>query len=110
MVDNDEKLYEKMLRTPAFLKPVSSSEEISRFDKFLVGIIEEGSIQRSRVYWNKIFEKEAYYGRKKTTKLIRYAKKIKPITRLVFASNIGKKVKNIILWPLIKVRFKKAYK
>jgi len=109
-VDNNDDLYLKMLQTPAYINQTSTDDEIERLDRFLINIVENGSIQRSGAYWNKVFEKEVLYGRKKTTNLIRKAHKYKKVTKFVFASKAGKFVKKKILKYYEKKSMKKALK
>lgn len=110
-IDNNDDLYIKMMNEPIFVGNVSLEEEEKKFDDFLINIIENGSVQRSKAYWNRIFEREVYTGRKKFTRMIRLANKTRPITSILFASKAGQKLKTAILGIYeSRIMFRKAYK
>lgn len=109
-VDNDDQLYLNMMNEPIFLEGKTLKSEIERFDNFLINIVENGTIQRSGVYWNRVFEKEIYYGRKKFTRLNRLANKTRPVTRVLFNTKAGQFVKKKILDQATKKGLKDAYR
>lgn len=109
VIDNDDELYLKMLQTPAYINPVTTEQEIERLDKFLINIVENGTVQRSGVYWNKLFEKEAVIGRKKMMRIAILSHKFQPVTKHIFKSKMGKQLKRIALKYLENKSFKDVY-
>lgn len=63
-IDNDDDLYLKMLRTPAFKNPESSESVQNRFERFLINIVENGTKQRSGGIFNSREEDIHYMGTK----------------------------------------------
>lgn len=109
-IDNDDARYIEMMNEPVFCKPITLEGELNRLDDFLIHIVENGSAQRSGVYWNKTFEKEFFYGRKRVMRQNDIAKRIRPVTKILFSSQLGQRVKRGILKQMHKLNHASVYR